>query len=173
MARQVSYPEIRDDAAAIIGDIVYCTMITVDKLGRPRSRVLIVVWELDGDRPVGWLGTYKTPLKAAHIAHNPHVTTSYWNPRQNVVAVDSVADWDNDPDTAARVWDLYRVGSPRGNGYDPAQFWTGPADPKFHVMRLEPWRIQVLTGSELTSGMPYRQWNLEAEPATERPALRR
>lgn len=97
MARRVSYREIRDDAADIIGDVVYGTMATVDKVGRPRSRVLIVVWELDDERPHGWLGTYRTPVKPAHIANNPHVTTSYWSPRQNVVALDSVAAWDDTP----------------------------------------------------------------------------
>lgn len=90
MAHRVSYAEIVSDTAAIIGDVVYSTMITVDKQGRPRSRVLIVAWELEGEPPTGWLATYKTPVKAAHIAHNPHVTNSYWSPRQNVVSLDSI-----------------------------------------------------------------------------------
>lgn len=165
MARPVPYDEIREDAAAIIGDVVYSTMTTVDRQGRPRSRVLIIAWELDNDRPVGWLGTYRTRVKAAHIAHNPHVTASYWSPRQNVVAVDSIAAWDDDPDTARAVWDLYRTGSPPGNGYDPGQFWRGPDDPEFHVLRLEPWRVQVLTARELGRGLPYRQWKAPLAPS--------
>lgn len=159
MARLVSFADLRDDAAAIIGDVVYSTMITVDKQNRPRSRVLIVAWELEGEHPIGWLATNKTPVKAAHIARNPHVTTSYWSPRQNVVALDNIANWDREPGTAEKVWDLYRVGSPRGNGYDPGQYWAAPDDPAFHVMRLTPWRIQVLTAHELNSGQPYRQWS--------------
>jgi general stress protein 26 len=161
MARLVPYRQLADDAATIIGSTVYATMTTVDKLGRPRSRVLIAVWEFDRENPVGWLATHKTPVKTAHLAPNPHVSTSYWTPRQNVVTIDSVAAWVDDAETADYVWNLYRSGSPRGNGYDPGQYWTGPSDPKFHVLRLDPWRIQVLTARELADGLPYRQARLE------------
>lgn len=158
MAKLVTLDGLRADAATIIGDVVYATMTTVDIRQRPRSRVLIIVWELEGPDPVGWLATYKTPVKAAHIAANPHVGASYWSPQQNVVTIDSTAEWDETPETAKRVWDLYRAGSPPGNGYDPGSYWSGPDDPKYHVMRLTPWRIQVLTARELASGQPYRQW---------------
>lgn len=156
-----SFAEIRDDVAEIIGDIVYATMTTVDRRGRPRSRVLIVVWTLDGEQPVGWLGTFKSPVKAAHLAHNPHVTTSYWSPRQDVVYLDSVARWVDDPEVARMVWSLYRDGSPPGNGYDPGAYWRGPDDPRFHVLRLDPWRVQVLRGRDLARGRPARIWNPE------------
>ena len=52
-----SFAPLRADVADILGHINYATMTTVDRRGRPRSRVLIAVWELDGDRPLGWLGT--------------------------------------------------------------------------------------------------------------------
>jgi general stress protein 26 len=139
--------------------INYATMTTVDRLGRPRSRVLIAVWELDGTRPVGWLATFKTPVKAAHIARNPHVGMSYWAPSQDTVTIDSDAAWVDDPEVKARVWELYRRGSPQGVGYDPRPFWPGgPGDPGFHVLRLNPWRVQVLRGHELASGVPARIW---------------
>ncbi|MBE1530885.1 hypothetical protein H4W34_000718 [Actinomadura algeriensis] len=87
-----TYAEIRDEFDAYVGDIVYATMTTVDGKGRPRARVLIPVWEVVDGRPVGWLATYKTPVKAAHLAGNPHTTFSYWTPRQNAVSVDAVAN---------------------------------------------------------------------------------
>lgn len=160
----VAFAELRQDVAAIIGDIGYCTMTTVDRHGRPRSRVLIAVWELDDEVPVGWLGTFPTPVKVDHLAHNPHVTTSYWSPSQDVVAVDSVAAWTNDPDVSRHVWELYRRGSPAGCGYDPARFWRGPDDPGFRVLRLDPWRIQVLRGRDLARGVPARIWRGEERP---------
>jgi general stress protein 26 len=150
--RTESFAQIRDDVAEIIGTIVYATMTTVDRRGRPRSRVLIVVWELDGPRPVGWLATFKTPVKAAHLAHNPHVTTSYWSPRQDAVYLDSVATWVDDADIDQRVWQMYRQGSPPGAGYDPAAYWSGPDDPAFHVLRLDPWRVQVLRARDVARG---------------------
>jgi general stress protein 26 len=80
--KEDSFAPLRADVAEILGQINYATMTTVDRRGRPRSRVLIAVWELDGERPLGWLATFRTPVKAAHIAHNPHVGMSYWSSRQ-------------------------------------------------------------------------------------------
>lgn len=150
--RAESFAQIRDDVAEIVGTIVYATMTTVDRRGRPRSRVLIVVWELDGPRPVGWLATFKTPVKAAHLAQNPHVTTSYWSPRQDAVYLDSVARWTDDAEIDQRAWQLYRQGSPPGVGYNPAAYWRGPDDPAFHVLRLDPWRVQVLRAPDVARG---------------------
>lgn len=53
---------------------------------------------------------------------------------------------------------MYRNGSPRGIGYQPSQFWTGPHDPKFSVLRLDPWRVQVLPARDLMAGKPSRIW---------------
>ncbi|GAA3514479.1 general stress protein 26 [Streptosporangium album] len=153
MATEVmSFAAIQDEFNAYIGDIVYATMTTVDRKGRPRARVLIPVWEIAGGRPVGWLATYKTPVKAAHLAGNPHTTFSYWTPRQNAVSIDTVAEWIDDLEIKQHVWDLYRTTSPAGAGYDLGSFWHGgPADPELHMLRLEPWRVQVIRGADLRS----------------------
>ncbi|MEV4889445.1 pyridoxamine 5'-phosphate oxidase family protein [Nonomuraea sp. NPDC055795] len=145
------FSEIQDAFEAYIGDIVYATMTTVDKQNRPRARVLIPIWEVVDGEPLGWLATYRTPVKAAHLANNPHTTFSYWTARQNAVNVDTVAEWVTDVEVKRRVWDLYRKTSPRGAGYNLGNFWTSPTDPKLHVLRLEPWRVQVIRGSDLRS----------------------
>ena len=147
-----SFSEIEEAFISYIQDIVYCTMITVDSASRPRARVLLPVWEVVGGKPVGWLAAYKTPVKVAHLANNPHTTYSYWNPRQNAVFIDSVSTWAEDQETRQYAWDLYRKGSPAGVGYNPLNFWRGgPEDPKYHVLRIDPWRVQVLRGSDLSS----------------------
>jgi len=117
--RIASFAELSHDVADMLGSIRYATMTTVDRRGRPRSRVLIAVWELDGDAPVGWLATFKSPVKVAHLAHNPYVTLSYWSPSQDTVSFDATAAWVDDPDVRHRTWDLYRRGSPPRVGYDP------------------------------------------------------
>ncbi|MFG3442216.1 pyridoxamine 5'-phosphate oxidase family protein [Nonomuraea sp. NPDC047897] len=149
--RVTSFAAIEEEFATYIGDIVYATMTTVDAKGRPRARVLIPVWEVVDGRPHGWLATYRTPVKAAHLARNPHATFSYWTPRQNAVAVDTVAAWVDDPAVTRRVWRLYEQGSPPGAGYDLGGFWTGVDDPGLHVLRLTPWRVQVIRGRDLRS----------------------
>ncbi|WP_327232560.1 pyridoxamine 5'-phosphate oxidase family protein [Streptomyces sp. NBC_01317] len=147
-----SFSELADKFFEYIQDIRYCTMITVDKKSRPRARVLLPIWETVDGRPVGWLAAYKTPVKVAHLANNPHTTYAYWSPRQNAVYVDSVSTWAEDMETKTYAWELYQKGSPPGVGYDPYNFWRGgPADPKYHVLRIDPWRVQVLRGTDLSS----------------------
>ncbi|MFI6504192.1 pyridoxamine 5'-phosphate oxidase family protein [Nonomuraea typhae] len=146
-----TFGEIQEAFETYVGDIVYATMTTVDRKNRPRARVLIPIWEVVDGEPLGWLATYRTPVKAAHLAGNPHTTFSYWTPRQNAVSVDTVAEWAEDIEVKRRVWDLYRKTSPRGAGYNLGNFWQSPSDPKLHVLRLEPWRIQVIRGADLHS----------------------
>jgi general stress protein 26 len=156
-----SFTDIRAEFDAYVGDINYATMITVDSKGRPRARILIPVWEVVDSNPVGWLATYRTPVKAAHLAANPHTTFSYWTMRQNSVHADVIAEWVPLDDLTIRqhVWDLYERTSPTGAGYPLGQFWTGIDDPKLHVLRLTPWRIQVIRGGDLRSKI----WRSDAE----------
>jgi general stress protein 26 len=146
-----SFAEIEDEFDAYVGTTVYATMVTVDARNRPRTRVLIPVWEQMDGHPLGWLATYRTPVKAAHLAANPHASFSYWRPDNNSVAIDAVAAWVADLEVKRHVWDLYRKTSPRGAGYDLGAFWRSPADPELHVLRLEPYRVQVVRGRDLRS----------------------
>ncbi|WP_327152122.1 pyridoxamine 5'-phosphate oxidase family protein [Nocardia sp. NBC_01329] len=148
-----SFAEIRDEFDTYVGNIVYATMTTVDKQGRPRARVLIPVWETVDGQPAGWLATFPTPVKDAHLARNPHTTFSYWTPQQNQASVDAVAEGVPSDDLASRrhVWDLYQRTSPPGAGYPLSQFWSGIDDPKLRVLRLTPWRVQVIRGRDLRS----------------------
>lgn len=153
MATRVSsFATIEDQFNAYLREIVYATMTTVDTKSRPRARVLTAVWEQVDGQPRGWLATYKTPVKTAHLANNPHATFSYWSPRQNAVAIDTVAEWADDIKTKRHVWQLYERTSPAGVGYPLGNFWPGgPTDPKLHVLRLTPWRVQVIRGTDLHS----------------------
>ncbi|RVX43702.1 pyridoxamine 5'-phosphate oxidase [Nonomuraea polychroma] len=148
-----SFAEIEGEFDAYVGTTVYATMVTVDARNRPRTRVLIPVWEQADGHPLGWLATYRTPVKAAHLAANPHASFSYWRPDNNSVAIDTVAAWVEDLEVKRHVWDLYRKTSPRGAGYDLGAFWRSPADPELRVLRLEPYRIQVIRGRDLRSRM--------------------
>ncbi|MCO1660497.1 pyridoxamine 5'-phosphate oxidase family protein [Pseudonocardia humida] len=156
----VPFDRIRAQFEAYVGDVVYATMTTVDRRGRPRARVLIPVWEEVEGSPVGWLATFPTPVKDAHLAANPHTTFSYWSPRQNQVAVDTVAHWVDDPATRRHVWDLYARTSPPGAGYDLGRFWSSPDDPRLRVLRMRPYRIQVIRGSDLRGTI----WTPDAPP---------
>ncbi|NGN63776.1 pyridoxamine 5'-phosphate oxidase family protein [Streptomyces sp. A7024] len=147
-----SFADIEAEFNRYISDIVYCSLITVDRKGRPRARVLLPVWEVVDGRPVGWLAAFSTPVKMAHIKNNPHVTCSYWNPRQNCVFLDCEAEWVEDQEVKRQAWELYREGSPAGVGYDPRRYWPeGPTDAGYELLRMDPFRVQVVRGRDLQS----------------------
>ena len=52
---------------------VYCNVATVDRKGRPRSRVMHLIWE----GPIGWVITWPESHKAKHLGNNPHVSLAY------------------------------------------------------------------------------------------------
>ncbi|WP_410656975.1 hypothetical protein [Amycolatopsis sp. lyj-112] len=54
------FGELGAEFNTYVGAINYATMVTIDAENRPRTRVLIPVWEKVDDRPVGWLATYRT-----------------------------------------------------------------------------------------------------------------
>nr|WP_252980942.1 hypothetical protein [Streptomyces chartreusis] len=122
-----SFSEIEAAFVKYVQQTVYCTMITVDRRNRPRARVVQPVWETVDERPVGWLAVFRTPVKAAHLANNPHTTYAYWHPCQDAVFVDGVSAWVDDRHTKLRGWELYRRTSPRASATTRTS--TGAAAP--------------------------------------------
>lgn len=118
--------------------IVWCTFTTIDRKNRPRSRIMHPIWE--GHQ--GWVATGRHTLKAKHIAHNPYVSLSYWDPDHKQVYADCRAAWVDDKETKARVWELFKS-TPEPVGYDLARFWENPNDEGYGVLSLTPWRIEL------------------------------
>ena len=73
-----SFGEIEKEFMERISRIVWCTVTTIDRKGRPRARILHPVWE----GSTGWIATGRDSFKAKHLAQNPHVSLSYWDPQQ-------------------------------------------------------------------------------------------
>jgi hypothetical protein len=137
------FDELEDDFFAITDEIIWCTLATVDRLGRPRSRMMHVAWAVEEDVPAGWITTRRTPLLTAHLARNAFVSCSYWTPTHRVVYADCRASWVEDAASKERSWNVMAPKALR-LGFDPYAAWPGgPTDPTFEVLRLDPWRIQV------------------------------
>lgn len=131
--------------------IVWCTAATVDRQGRPRSRVLHPLWEWEGDRLVGWIATSPTPVKRADLATSAHLSCNYWGPSHDTCLADCRAGWHFDDDTRVRIWDAFKA-APAPVGYDPAIIpgWSGgPVSDTFAALRLEPYRLRVFPGTAL------------------------
>ena len=147
---------VAEDFVAVAHRIVWCTVATVDRRGRPRSRVMHPVWQLTPDGGLHALVSARpTPLKRAHIAHSLFVSCSYWDPQHDVAVAECHAQWVTDRRAA---WE--RVASvPPPVGFDPAMIWPdGPESPDCAFLRLTPWRLSVNSAARMAAGEPPLTW---------------
>ena len=61
------------------------------------------------DGLVGWLTSRPTPLRRAHLAANPHVSCSYWDPAHDVAVAECRAEWVTDPAAREHAWACFRA----------------------------------------------------------------
>lgn len=143
-------PEVAPAFVEMAHRIVWCSVATVDTHGRPRSRVLHPIWEWDGARLTGWIGTSPTPTKRAHFGTTPYASLNYWTESQDTCVAECRAALIFDDETRTRIWELFAQ-APSPVGYDPSLVpaWTSPTSDAFAVIRLDPWRLRVFPGSVL------------------------
>lgn len=154
-----TFAEIQDDFLDRVSRIVWSTVTTVDRKGRPRSRILHPLWE----GSTGWIATGRQSFKSKHIANNPYVSVSYWDQQHQQVYADCRAEWEDDPAEKRRLWQLYKE-TPPPLGYDLGMFWpAGPDDPTLGLLKLTPWRIELWSLQDMMQGKPSRVWH---NPAT-------
>ncbi|GAA4053735.1 pyridoxamine 5'-phosphate oxidase family protein [Nonomuraea soli] len=147
-----SFSALKDEFLTFTSEIIWCTVTTVDGQGRPRSRILHPIWEVIDERPVGWIFTANAGVKGAHLAANPQVAFSYWSPEQNVVLGEAATSWVDDVETKRHVWEMFTT-APPPLGYDLREFGLpGPESEGFTVLRLDPWRVQVLDAASFARG---------------------
>jgi general stress protein 26 len=149
-----AFSELESRFKAITERIVWCTVTTVDRKSRPRSRILHPIWEGN----TGWIATGRHTFKAKHLARNPFVSLTYWDPQHEQAIVECKAQWQDDAATKQRIWNLLKT-TPEPVGYDPAAFWPGGADePGFGVLKLTPWRLEVWSLRAMARGEPAQVW---------------
>lgn len=123
---------------------VYCNVATVDPKGRPRSRVMHVVW----DGQTGWVITSPGSHKGRHLAANPYVSLSYIANPMRPVYIDCTAAWANERDEKLRIWDLHKT-IPPPLGFDPTPPYGTIEHRHFGLLKFIPWRIELAElGSE-------------------------
>jgi hypothetical protein len=122
--------------------IVWANLATVDRRGRPRSRLVHPVWERHGDALVGLVASRPTPLRRAHVADHPHVSVAYWDPAHETAVAECAARWLPAGEHEA-AWERLRS-APEPAGYDPRIAWPdGPRSADFAVLELTPWRLRT------------------------------
>ncbi len=133
--------------------IVWATVATTDRNGRPRTRVLHPIWEWDGTKLTGWIATGPRTLKAKHLEHQPHISLTYWSPEQDVCTAECRTSWETSDEQRRAGWDRF-ANAPEPVGYDPSIIpgWTGPDVEAFGLLHLEPERLRVFPGTLLLQG---------------------
>lgn len=145
-------PVIAPAFVEIAHRIVWCTVATVDPVGRPRTRVLHPIWEWDGGALTGWVATSPRSPKRRDLDANPYVSLTYWDATQDVATADCATEWVDGDDKAA-LWRRFADG-PAPVGYDPSLIpaWTSPEAEAFGGLRLTPDRLRVMPGSVMMQG---------------------
>ncbi|MGI8927827.1 MAG: pyridoxamine 5'-phosphate oxidase family protein [Tepidiformaceae bacterium] len=148
-----SFAEIEPELMARVRPIVWCTVTTVDRRGRPRARILHPMWE----GSTAFIMTGRQSFKTKHLEQNPYVSLSYWSVEHGLAYAECKAEWRDDAAEKRRVWELFKT-TPPPYGYDPAMFFKSADDPGFGVLRCTPWRVEVHSLAELATGTPSRVW---------------
>jgi len=117
---------------------VYCNVATVDLKGRPRSRVMHLIW----DGPIGWVITWPESHKAKHLGNNPHVSLAYINNPYKPVYVECIAQWVNEVNEQLRIWELHKS-IPPPLGFDPEPGYGTIENKYFGLLKFTPWRIEL------------------------------
>lgn len=132
------FAKIEPDFLERVTRMVWCNAATIDRVARPRSRLLHPIW----DGATAWVATFPDSFKTLHLANNPHVSLAYIADISKPVYAECIARWEDDALTKLNVWNLF-ASAPEPLGYDPSFIFGAPDDPRFGVLRLTPWRIQL------------------------------
>ena len=132
------FEQIRDEFMARAQRSIYCNVATVDMKGRPRSRIMHLIW----DGPIGWVITWPESHKAKHLANNPHVSIAYIGEPLKPVYVEATAAWVTDTSEKLRVWELHRS-IPPPLGFDPEPSYGSIHHKYYGLLRFTPWRVEL------------------------------
>jgi general stress protein 26 len=135
-----NFSDIESEFIQRVHTMVWCSAATIDSKGRPRSRILHPIWE----GATGWIGTHRNSHKSRHLENNPHLSLAYITDVMNPVYVDCTAEWIDDLVQKRRIWEMFR-NAPPPLGYDPADTFGSYDHEHFGLLKLTPWRIDLVS----------------------------
>ena len=139
---------LEPEAMARISRIGSCTMATIDRRGRTRVRMVNVVWE----KMIGSLVTWDGSLKTKHVKSHPYVSLCYWDQEHEQVYADCSVEFVDDAREKRRLYKLTQD-TPPPVGYDPSPYFQdGANDPNCAVLKLIPWRVELLELANVEDG---------------------
>ncbi len=132
------FEDIQTEFMARAQRSVYCNVATVDPKGRPRSRVMHLVW----DGPVGWVITRPDSHKAKHLSKNAYVSIAYISEPLKPVYAECIAAWVTDTGEKHRIWELHKS-LPPPLGFDPEPHYGTIEHQYFGLLQFTPWRVEL------------------------------
>src|SRR5262249_29425270 len=103
------FSDIEAEFIERVHSTVWCNFATVDRKGRPYSRILHPLW----GGSTGWILTHRSSHKSKQLAANPHASLAYIRgDLQKPVDVDCVAEWEDGRAERRRIWDLVAATPP-------------------------------------------------------------
>lgn len=150
------FSQIETEFISRVHTMVWCNAATVDQNQRPRSRILHPIWE----GATGWIGTHRNSYKSHHLEHNPYLSLAYIANVMNPVYVDCKAEWIDDMAEKVRIWELFKA-APEPLGYDPAMIFERVDHENFGLLKLTPWRIDLVTFPSPSMDEGTKVWKQE------------
>ncbi len=151
-----TFAEIADEFLERVNTMVWCNVATIDRKGRPRSRILHPLWQGE----VGWITTRRGSPKEQHLEMHPFVSLAYIADVVKPVYVDCHAVWIDDLASKQHIWHLLQT-TPPPLGFDPAPIYGRADHPDFGLLRLTPWRVEVT--SVATVPAERKIWHASSE----------
>ena len=134
----LTFEEIQPEFMKRVSDAIYCSVATIDRKNRPRSRMMHPVW----DGSIGWVISWPQSHKSKHLQKNPYVSLAYIQDRDKPVYVDARAEWINEVREKHRIWDLHKNTHPP-LGFDPEPYYGTVEHQYYGLLRFTPWRIEL------------------------------
>jgi len=133
-----NFTEMQEELISRIQKAVYCSVATVDRKGRPRSRIMHPIWDGHIGRVISWPQSHKTK----HLHVNPYVSLAYIQDSLKPVYVDAVAEWVDDVNEKHRIWELHKS-TPAPLGFDLEPHYGLINHLYYGLLRFTPWRIAL------------------------------
>jgi uncharacterized pyridoxamine 5'-phosphate oxidase family protein len=152
------FSDIEEEFIRRVHTMVWCNAATIDRQGRPRSRILHPIWE----SKTGWVATHRHSHKSKHLRHNPYVSLAYITDIHKPVYVACRAKWVEELAQKRRIWELFKH-APPPLGFDPAPTFERVDHENFGVLQLTPWRIALVTFPAESHEVGQRIWRRRPE----------
>lgn len=152
-----SFAEIEEEFIQRVHRLVWCNVATVDERGRPRSRILHPIWE----GATGWIATGRSSYKSKQIDSNPFLSLAYVGDVFHPVFIECRAEWVDSPYEKRRIWQWFAA-EPPPLGYDLAGFFDHVDHPGYGLLKLTPWRLELV--DFVGTSFERRTWRPRLQP---------